>query len=279
MPVTSPSPPTLPIMSPDSGLNPNSAPYLYVVPNPLPNPNPNPAPTTQPHLPPQSSPPCPQAHPIPNLSNPGPHLYPGTQAPNPNPALGPTNHHKEEDSGPCQVEAAPQFVGHAFLQVFPGLHQVEQDSQDHAGPCVSTGVRRPGGTCVRTPAQSCVAARVLLLIFPLAFTFMNLCSQAGKLAPDSIMVEDVGKGKAWLFNQAMVMSKTTCLGVSRLELLSCFCIPHLRAATPISLSLISLICKMGVVVGSISLGHHEELLRLAHSGSSKTEIIVALLGL
>ena len=35
---------------------------------------------------------------------------------------------------------------------------------------------------------------------------------------------------------------------------------------------------MGVVVGPISLGRHEELLRLAHSGSSKTEVIVALLG-
>ena len=84
---------------------------------------------------------------------------------------------------------------------------------------MSTGVRRPGVTCGRTPAQSCVAARVLLLIFPLTFTFMNLCSQAGKQVPDSITVEDMGKGKAWLFNRAVVTSKTTGFGASRLELL------------------------------------------------------------
>ena len=227
MPVASPSPAMLPVTSPDSRLNPNLAPYPYAVPNPFPNPNPNPAPTSSPM--PIPNPisllsPVLLVHklpPIPNLSHPGPHLHPGihAQAPNPNPALAPTNHHKEEDSGPCQVEAAPQFVGHAFLQVFPGLHQVEQDTQDHAGPCMSTGVRRPGVPCVRTPPQSCVAARVLLLIFPLAFTFMNLCSQAGKQAPDSIVVEDVGKGKAWLFSRAMVTSKTTGFGASRLELL------------------------------------------------------------
>lgn len=78
--------------------------------------------------------------------------------PKPNPTGAQTSHQEEKDADPCQIEAAPQLVGHAFLQVLTGLHQVEQDTQDDAGPCMSTGVRKPGIGCVQTPAHSRVAA-------------------------------------------------------------------------------------------------------------------------
>lgn len=53
--------------------------------------------------------------------------------PKPNFILSHSGHQEEEDTGPGQLEAECQLVGHAFLQVLVGLQQIEQDTQYDAG--------------------------------------------------------------------------------------------------------------------------------------------------